>query len=90
MPLVALIDEKIMCMHGGISREMTSFDQIEAIQKPLDVPDGGLIADLLWNDPDEDCREWEENERGCGYVFGKKPLEDFLKKFDLDLICRGH
>ena len=69
---------------------MHSFDQVEAIAKPCDVPDGGVVADLLWNDPDEDVRDWEENERGCGYVFGKKPLEDFLKKHDLDLICRGH
>ena len=72
MPLVALIDEKIMCMHGGISKDMHSFDQIEAIPKPTDVPDSGLIADLLWNDPEEDARDWEENERGCGYVFGRK------------------
>ena len=56
MPLVALIDEKIMCMHGGISKDMSSFDQIENIHKPTDVPDSGLIADLLWNDPDEDVR----------------------------------
>ena len=49
-----------------------------------------MIADLLWKDPDEDARDWEENERGCGFVFGRKQLEDFLKKHDLDLICRGH
>jgi len=45
---------------------------------------------LLWNDPDEDVRDWEENERGCGWVFGRKQLEEFLKRHDLDLICRGH
>lgn len=66
MPLVALVDEKIMCMHGGISKEMASFNQVENITKPCDVPDVGLIADLLWNDPDEDAVDWEENERGCG------------------------
>lgn len=38
----------------------------------MDVPDFGLIADLLWNDPDENARGWEENERGCGNVFGYK------------------
>jgi serine/threonine-protein phosphatase PP1 catalytic subunit len=35
-------------------------------------------------------KDWEENERGCGYVFGKKQLAEFLKRHDLDLICRGH
>jgi hypothetical protein len=53
MPLVALIDEKIMCMHGGISMHMNSFEQVEAIPKPTDIPDEGLMADLLWNDPDD-------------------------------------
>ena len=72
MPLVALIDEKILCMHGGISKEFVNYEQVEAIPKPCDVPDSGLIADLLWNDPDEEARGWEENERGCGYVFGLK------------------
>ena len=57
MPLAACIDEKILCMHGGISKDMQSFEQIEKIQKPTDVPDVGIIADLLWNDPDEDARE---------------------------------
>jgi serine/threonine-protein phosphatase PP1 catalytic subunit len=71
MPLVALIDEKIMCMHGGISKFMDSFDQVAALPKPADVPDEGLMADLLWNDPDDAVNDWEENERGCGHVFGR-------------------
>ena len=72
MPLVALVDEKIMCMHGGISKHMSNFEQIKVLPKPFDVPDEGLVADLLWNDPDDDVNDWEENERGCGQVFGKK------------------
>ena len=55
MPLAALIDEKIMCMHGGITKNMRNFDDIANTPKPTDVPDEGLIADLLWNDPDEDA-----------------------------------
>ena len=59
-------------MHGGISKDMVSFDYVENIPKPTDVPDEGLVADLLWNDPDDDVNDWEANERGCGQVFGKK------------------
>ena len=72
MPLVALVDEKIMCMHGGISKSMKEFKDISNLPKPTDVPDSGLVADLLWNDPDEDVNDWEENERGCGFIFGHK------------------
>ena len=78
MPLVALVDEKIMCMHGGISKSMKEFKDIENLPKPTDVPDSGLVADLLWNDPDEDVLDWSENERGCGEVFGHKQLQNFL------------
>ena len=70
MPIVALIDEKIMCMHGGISKHMSDFRDIDAIEKPADVPDAGLVTDLLWNDPDDDVDTWADNERGCGEVFG--------------------
>lgn len=90
MPLVALIDDKIMCMHGGISPSMESFKDVENFDRPLDIPSEGLITDLMWNDPDEEATDWTENERGCGQVFGPRQLEEFLGKFDLDLICRGH
>ena len=26
----------------------------------------------MWNDPDEEVNDWEENERGCGYIFGHR------------------
>ena len=69
---------------------MSSFGQIATISKPFDVPDSGLIADILWNDPSDDVNDWTDSDRGCGYLFGKKQLEEFLKKHDLDLICRAH
>ncbi|RCH85781.1 hypothetical protein CU097_001199, partial [Rhizopus azygosporus] len=34
--------------------------------------------------------DWEDNERGVSYVFGKKVINEFLSKFDLDLVCRAH
>lgn len=52
LPAAALIDEKIFCMHGGLSPELHSLQQIADIQRPCDVPDVGLLCDLLWSDPD--------------------------------------
>jgi serine/threonine-protein phosphatase PP1 catalytic subunit len=101
MPVVAIIDEKIMCMHGGLSPELTNLDQIFAIKRPTEVPDSGkpknieitrigLLCDLLWADPDNDVQGWEENVRGVSYVFGSDAISNFLKKNDLDLVCRAH
>jgi Diadenosine tetraphosphatase and related serine/threonine protein phosphatases len=43
MPVVAIIDEKIICMHGGLSPDLVSLDQILAIKRPTEVPDSGIL-----------------------------------------------
>ena len=77
-------------MHGGISPDLTSLEQIKAVKRPLEVGDTGIMCDILWSDPDDDVEGWDENERGVSYVFGPKIVTKFLKKHDLDLICRAH
>ncbi|KAI4302620.1 hypothetical protein MLD38_038343 [Melastoma candidum] len=79
-----------MCMHGGISPELKRLDLIKGIQRPTDVPDQGLLCDLLWADPDRDTKGWGENDRGVSDTFGSDRIEEFLKKHDLDLFCRAH
>eukprot|EP00992_Anisonema_acinus_P015171 TRINITY_DN9641_c0_g1_i1.p1 TRINITY_DN9641_c0_g1~~TRINITY_DN9641_c0_g1_i1.p1 ORF type:complete len:305 (-),score=65.71 TRINITY_DN9641_c0_g1_i1:157-1071(-) len=90
MPVAAIIDEKIFTMHGGLSPELQSMDQIRKIMRPTDVPDSGLICDLLWSDPEEGISGWGENDRGVSFTFGADIVEKFLRKHDLDLICRAH
>ena len=77
-------------MHGGISPDMSNFEQIKAIQRPTDVPDQGLLCDLLWADPDKEKSGWGENDRGVSFTFGADKVAEFLQKHDLDLICRAH
>lgn len=50
----------------------------------------GLLCDLLWSDPEKDILGWGDNERGVSYIFGPDIVSSFLKKHDLDLICRAH
>ena len=90
LPIVAIVDDKIFCVHGGISPELESLDQIRAIERPIEVPEEGLLCDLLWADPDSSCQDWQANDRGASFVFGRKPLRRFLKKFKFDLVVRGH
>lgn len=58
--------------------------------RPTDVPDQGLLCDLLWSDPDKDVLGWGENDRGVSFTFGAEVVAKFLHKHDLDLICRAH
>jgi serine/threonine-protein phosphatase PP1 catalytic subunit len=89
-PVCGLIDEKIICMHGGLSPEINNMDQIRRLVRPTDVPDTGLICDLLWADPDKDIAGWAENDRGVSFIFGPDVVTSFLQKQDMDLVCRAH
>lgn len=90
MPITAIVDSKILCMHGGVSPDLTDLEQLKRIQRPTDVPDQGLLCDLLWSDPENGIDGWRENDRGVSYIFGENIVDDFISKFDLDLICRAH
>ncbi|CAF0815940.1 unnamed protein product, partial [Didymodactylos carnosus] len=90
LPIAAIIDDKIFCCHGGLSPDLQSFEQIRRIARPTDVPDTGLLCDLLWSDPDKDTNGWGENDRGVSFTFGADVVAKFLARHDLDLICRGH
>jgi serine/threonine-protein phosphatase PP1 catalytic subunit len=43
LPVAAIIDDKIICMHGGLSPELNTIDQIKRIMRPTDVPDTGYF-----------------------------------------------
>eukprot|EP00634_Sargassococcus_sp_CCMP2135_P005409 CAMPEP_0198657910 /NCGR_PEP_ID=MMETSP1467-20131203/21199_1 /TAXON_ID=1462469 /ORGANISM="unid. sp., Strain CCMP2135" /LENGTH=343 /DNA_ID=CAMNT_0044394147 /DNA_START=162 /DNA_END=1193 /DNA_ORIENTATION=- len=90
LPVAAIVDEKIFCCHGGLSPELQQIDQIKRIIRPTDVPDTGLLCDLLWSDPDKDMVGWGENDRGVSFTFGEDIVAQFLRKMDLDLVCRAH
>ncbi|VEU35301.1 unnamed protein product [Pseudo-nitzschia multistriata] len=90
MPAVAIISDKIMCVHGGLSPELEDLEQINAIERPCDLPEQGLLCDLLWADPEPGIEGWDENDRGVSYVFGEDVVEEFVKKHDLDVIVRAH
>ncbi|VDI45338.1 Hypothetical predicted protein [Mytilus galloprovincialis] len=90
LPIAAVVEDTIFCMHGGLSPDLKEMSQLNKLERPLDVPDHGLICDLLWADPDEDITGWGENDRGVSYTFGGDVVLDFLNKHDLTLIARAH
>ena len=90
LPVAALIDDKILCMHGGLSPDLRNLNSISEITRPTDIPDSGLLCDLLWSDPDKDVLEFDENDRGVSVVFGEKIVNEFNRRNDLDLIIRAH
>ncbi|CAG8507770.1 6864_t:CDS:10 [Dentiscutata erythropus] len=89
MSLSAIIENKIFCVHGGLSPVISSLDQIRTIDRKQEVPHDGAMCDLLWSDPD-DIEGWGISPRGAGYLFGGDIVAQFLQNNNLDLIARAH
>lgn len=94
MPASACIDDKILCMHGGLSQHISDLDSLRRIVRPTEVPNEGLLCDLLWADPMRysyyNKSDWSPNDRGISFTFNEKVVKTFLEKHNLDLIVRAH
>jgi len=97
LPICAIIADRVICMHGGLSQEMFGEDadvrtQVGQIERPADIPDAGYICDLLWSDPKTELGAvgFGPNDRGVSVAFGPDIVHAFLQKEDLDLVVRAH
>ena len=89
LSLSAIIDDKIFCVHGGLSPSINTLDQIRIIDRKQEVPHDGAMCDLMWSDP-EDIDGWGLSPRGAGYLFGTDVVQKFNQTNGLNLICRAH
>ncbi|KAH0833217.1 hypothetical protein J3R83DRAFT_12277 [Lanmaoa asiatica] len=89
LPLTALIDNQIFCLHGGLSPSIDTLDHVRSIDRVQEVPHEGPMCDLLWSDPDDRCG-WGISPRGAGYTFGQDISEAFNHNNGLTLVARAH
>ncbi len=89
LPLTALIETQIFCLHGGLSPSIDTLDNIRALDRIQEVPHEGPMCDLLWSDPDDRCG-WGISPRGAGYTFGQDISEAFNHNNGLTLVARAH
>ncbi|GAB5570200.1 serine/threonine-protein phosphatase 2A catalytic subunit beta isoform [Prionailurus iriomotensis] len=89
LPLTALVDGQIFCLHGGLSPSIDTLDHIRALDRLQEVPHEGPMCDLLWSDPD-DRGGWGISPRGAGYTFGQDISETFNHANGLTLVSRAH
>ena len=94
LPLAAVIEDRVACMHGGIGRSVTHISQLEELERPLTMESGGMmLMDVLWSDPTESDKVegLRPNARGPGLVtFGPDRVRKFCEDNDLQMIIRAH
>lgn len=89
LPLTALIEKQIFCLHGGLSPSIDDLRNILEQDRVQEVPHEGPMCDLLWSDPDDRCG-WGISPRGAGYTFGQDISEQFNRNNGLTLVARAH
>lgn len=89
MPLAAVVEEQLFCLHGGLSPSVSTIEEIQELDRCQEVPHEGVMCDLLWSDPD-DRVGWGISPRGAGYTFGSDVTQQFIHTNGLQLIARAH
>jgi serine/threonine-protein phosphatase PPG1 len=90
LPLSASVENRIYCVHGGLSPSLTSIDHIRFLNRFKEVPMEGPMTDLLWSDPTTDDGGFVTNPQGAGFLFGSDAVDKFTTTNGLDMIMRSH
>ncbi|KAI9484617.1 serine/threonine-protein phosphatase 2B catalytic subunit A1 [Zychaea mexicana] len=97
LPLAAVMNRQFLCIHGGLSPELQTLDDLRNVDRFREPPTHGLMCDLLWADPLEEFGQEKTNElfihnnvRGCSYFFSYHAACAFLERNGLLSIIRAH
>ncbi|ODV59438.1 putative serine/threonine-protein kinase PPG1 [Ascoidea rubescens DSM 1968] len=88
--LSVVINDTIFCVHGGLSPNVHSIDQIKLVDRFREIPHEGAMADLVWSDPNDEENDFQLSSRGAGYTFGYDVVKKFLQFNSMDKILRAH
>ena len=89
IPLGAIVNGSVFCVHGGMSPDLPTIDQMRLLDRKQEIPHEGTLADLMWSDP-ENIESWKRNTRGAGWIFGHKVVEHFNQLNGVELVVRAH
>jgi len=97
LPLAAVMNKQFLCIHGGLSPELHTLDDLKSIDRFREPPTHGLMCDILWADPLEEFGQEKTSEyfvhnhvRGCSYFFSYPAACNFLEKNNLLSVIRAH
>ena len=88
--LAAVIENKVFCVHGGLSPNVNLIDDIRKLDRKQEVPKNGPMTDLLWSDPDDEVKTFKPSPRGAGFLFNENIAKKFNHENNIELIARAH
>jgi diadenosine tetraphosphatase ApaH/serine/threonine PP2A family protein phosphatase len=95
LPYCALINDQILCLHGGIPEKTETISNIKGL-KVNEIPSilrnvENSLLEILWNDPKEDLSGFCESYRGPGIkFFGEDAFNIFMNRYHLSYLIRAH
>ena len=90
LPLAHCINHEILVVHGGLfSKDGVTLDDIRKIKRFKEVPETGIMCELLWSDPSRINGRHPSN-RGVAITFGPDVVKQFLKTNKLIKLVRSH
>lgn len=90
LTLSVVIEDRIFCIHGGLSPSLLCIDQLKTLDRFCEIPHEGIIADIMWSDPESDNELFKISARGAGYTYGSDIVKRFLHTNGVDHILRAH
>lgn len=90
IPIAAIVDNVIICVHGGIGPDIPNINVVREIQRPLENFTMKIASSVIWSDPSTRVTDFSPSPRGIGYLFGKENLLNFLEASKAVRIVRGH
>jgi diadenosine tetraphosphatase ApaH/serine/threonine PP2A family protein phosphatase len=85
-PVVAIVNQKYFCVHGGISPNLT----LEWINEQDRAQEYSDLSSVLWGDPSNDLELFEISQRGAGYIYGNRAVNEFLDRTKCEYLVRSH
>jgi len=95
LPYSALVNESILCLHGGIPEDINAINRLRGtktseINWTFENTAKSLLQ-IMWNDPKPNLKGFTESFRGKDIkFFGKDVFTDFMRENKLDYLIRAH